>query len=362
MIFNRIEFPINGPLKLITLVMEWLIVFLFLEIALIFFIRIKIGKKNIKNLQDRAYFWLFLGYSIMWIFIIIGDYYIYNSYIRALTENIGFFILTICSLLFIFNIEKYKNFLRKYIFTIIFTIFIMIYSISFLFALEFAARVASLFWIVFLLFILFYIKNLYSDFYSKKELRPLKYDILKLCLGILLISIGYQLTTRVVVIAFGLGYRILGDILQLLGVIFIFIFLQSVATLSEHNWQDRIDSLFVVHKSGLFLYKKNFQGKSDIIDDNLISGGITTIEMLLEKTIKKRNFSIIEKAGKVIIIYPGEYIYGILIAREKLKSLQILLNNFIEKIEIIYLSFLKEWKGNKKIFESVENLVKEMFY
>jgi hypothetical protein len=84
--------------------------------------------------------------------------------------------------------------------------------------------------------------------------------------------------------------------------------------------------------------------------------------MFLENTTTRKNLSVIEKNGRIIIIYPGKYIYGVLISREKLKTYQILLSDLIEKIEIVYYQFLKEWKGNLKMFETVENIVHEVFY
>jgi hypothetical protein len=177
-----------------------------------------------------------------------------------------------------------------------------------------------------------------------------------------LIGIGFLLTSRWAVTAFGLEYRILGDILQLIGAILLALFFHSVPTFSEHDWQKKIDYLLVVHKSGLSIYKKSFQEQLTDIDANLIAGNITTIEMFLENTTTRKNLSVIEKNGRIIIIYPGKYIYGVLISREKLKTYQILLSDLIEKIEIVYYQFLKEWKGNLKMFETVENIVHEVFY
>ena len=88
MINSTLEFPISGPLKIFVLTMEWLIIFLFFEFALLFLAKYRFRKNRIKNLQDRAYFWLFFGYSIMWIFIIIRDYYVYNPYRKIIIENI----------------------------------------------------------------------------------------------------------------------------------------------------------------------------------------------------------------------------------------------------------------------------------
>ena len=71
MIFQEIKFPIQGPLREPLLIMEWLIVLLFLEIAVIFYAKVKKQKSKRKpNEQEKGYVMMFLGYSIMWIFCI----------------------------------------------------------------------------------------------------------------------------------------------------------------------------------------------------------------------------------------------------------------------------------------------------
>ena len=121
-------FPITGPSREPLLILEWLIVFLFLELAIIFWMRMKSEKVHrLKILQEKAYSWLLLGYSIMWVFIIIGDYYLVNPYLRTLFLNLGYVLLIICTLIFIYIMEKYKIFLRKFLFTNIFLIIIVIY-------------------------------------------------------------------------------------------------------------------------------------------------------------------------------------------------------------------------------------------
>jgi len=65
------------------------------------------------------------------------------------------------------------------------------------------------------------LKELSSDLYIKRELRNLKLDFLKFYLGVILTLVGYQLTTRFVTKTLGLSIRLLGDILQLIGLIFL---------------------------------------------------------------------------------------------------------------------------------------------
>ena len=82
---------------------------------------------------------------------------------------------------------------------------------------------------------------------------------------------------------------------------------------------------------------------------------------MLETVSASEDISIIEKKGKIVIIQPGKYIYGVLICDENLNSLQILLSNFIEKIETIYSNVLENWDGDLKVFKPINDFAKEIF-
>jgi len=58
-------FPITGPLKEPLLIMESFIVFFFLELAAILWMRVKSEKINELKIQEKAYIWLFFGYAII---------------------------------------------------------------------------------------------------------------------------------------------------------------------------------------------------------------------------------------------------------------------------------------------------------
>jgi hypothetical protein len=111
-------FPIQGPLREPLLILEGIITFLILEQALIFWLRVKSKKSGeLKTLQEKAYIWLFCGYGFMWIFIIISDFHIYNSYFGTIFLNLGFIIQALCLLVFFMTMEKYKIYIKKYLFT-----------------------------------------------------------------------------------------------------------------------------------------------------------------------------------------------------------------------------------------------------
>ena len=356
-------FPIKGPLKEPLLIIEWIIVFSFFELALIFLLRTRYKLKELKNLQEKAYIFIYFGYSFMWVFIIIADFYISNNiYLRNLILNIGFLIQVLGALIFVYMIEKYKIFIRKFIFTKIYLCLAIIYGVIIFFFLDYAGRFSTIFWIIFSVCVILYFRALYKDFYIKRELGNIKFDFIKIIIGILITVIGYQMSTRLISETFGLEYRLIGDIFQLIGLFFISWFLLSIPSFSEYDWQEKIDSVIIMHKSGLYIYKRSFRSDPNSIDESIITGTLTTLKLMLEKVTDQEDILTIEKKGKIIIIQPGKFIYGVIICDEKLNSLQILLRRFIERIETIYYNVLKHWNGNLNVFKPLDDISKEIFY
>ncbi len=88
---------------------------------------------------------------------------------------------------------------------------------------------------------------------------------------------------------------------------------------------------------------------------------MTSLEMMLERVTHEKSMLTIEKEGKIIITQHGKFIYGLLICDENLKSLQILLNNFIEQIELIYSKVLETWDGDLKVFIPINDIANDIF-
>lgn len=356
-------FPIEGSLRESLIIIEGIIIFLFLEQAVILYVRNKNEKLNaLKSLQERAYMWLFFGYGCMWIFVVIADFYVYTPFLRILILNIGFLIEILCVLIFIKLLERNIIFVRKFIFTNIYSIFVIIYVLFIVFAIDFAAYISSVFWIIFLTFFTLYFKDLASRFHLNEDLKDLKIKILVFYIGFLITFIGYQLTTRFLINIFGLTIRFLGDILQILGFVMLSWFFLTVPSISEYYWREELQSIFVVHKSGLLIFEKHFGKNIKPINESIISGTLTMIKMMLDEFNDHDEKAIIEKEGNVIIIQPKKFIYGIAICKEDLKSIHILLNKFIEKIEMIYYDILEKWDGNLRILRPIEEIANDTFY
>jgi len=183
---------------------------------------------------------------------------------------------------------------------------------------------------------------------------------LKFIIGLSSIIIGYVLIRLLTIFEYYLFYRFIGNILQIIGAIFLFIFFSEIPSLSELYWKKRLVSFYIILKSGLLIYYKHFRSETNYLESSLKSGGIVSVEMILENITDSNGISLIERKDKKIIIHSGKYLYGVLISDEILRSHQFILRNIILKIEHIFSPILSNWQGDLKVFSPIDNIIEDM--
>jgi len=358
----QVVFPIEGPYAEILLLMEWLIIFFFAQWAIIFLLRVRTLRKEVRILQEKAYIWLLFGFSVMWAFYILSDFFAPDTNWRLVFLNCGYLSHVVGALMFIYILEKHKVFLKQFLFTKFFIALTIVYISVLVFAYEYTQRVSYVFWFSYVVFFLFYMKDIGKKARATTRYSKFRVGFVCLILAFGLMFLGFGLTTDLFIITFGLSIRLLGDILQLFGTFCLSIGFLTIPSMSEFDWQEKIDSLLLLLKSGACIYKKNFRDPHNHIDEDLISSALGSIKYTLQQLTEKDGNSVIEKKGNITLIHPGKYIIGIVICDEKLQSLQILLQNFVEKIERVYRKVLDTWSGNMDIFDPIEQYAKEIFY
>lgn len=355
-------YPITGTLREPLLILEWIMVFLISEVAFLLYMRVKNKEIKLSNLIEKAYIIFLFSYSITGIFYIFGDYYMESQISRLIVFNIGYILRMIMGLSFIYQIEKYQTIFRKYVFTKIFLVFAILTIVLFFTAIE-ITQYASLvlFWIpIFSIFLIYTIKLLKKPS-EKQEIHYLRAKIYFSILGAFLIGLGFGATSDPFLIIFGLSLRIVGYIFQVIGIIILAIFFTSLPSLSEQDWKNKIDKLFLMRASGICIYYKFFRDQTSKRDEQNISGAINTIKMILREISHDEGEMVIEKEGKVLITSQGKYITGVIIADQNLNSLNFLLKRFIEKVEFLYSNIIRDWDGAMEIFLPIENITQEVF-
>ena len=367
-----IEFPIAGSFRFVLIIMESIFTFFSFELGIIFLIKYKKQQINLKNSQDLGFASLFFGFSILRLFLLISSYYLANNTVspfliwvegsyRRLFLNFGFFSIILGTLLFSFYMEKYKKFLfRKYFFTGCFIIILLLFLILFFIDLEFFNSLSILSWPLFILFFMIYIKDFGRK--SKKQ-EILSKGFLKMTITLLLILIGYIFSMDLIIEIFGLLFRFVGMIFQLIAIGLIFIFFKNIPPFFEFDWQDKIESIYILNKTGICLFAYSFSNKTENLETQFISGALASMNIMLNELIqsKSEEISIIRKKGKIVILFSGNYITGVLICKEELKYFIHNLKNLILRVEEIYENILIKWNGDLTIFYPIKNIIDEIF-
>jgi len=366
------EFPIIGDLRGVMLIIEWTFAFICLELALIFCMKYFKLKKGERSLQEIGYASLFFGFSFMWYFFIIADYYLSEEIItpfliwsqgseRALFLNLGYFSLMIGAFSFIRIMEKFKIYLfRKYFFSIWFIILIVLFWTFFFIDIDITQNLAMMFWPPFIIFLVIYLIDFVKIMQNNENILI---GILKYLPAFLLLIVGFALTTDIIIEPFGLGFRLVGSIFQLISTIILFYYFINLPSFTEFEWQEKIEELYLIEEAGICLFHKAFIDKIEFDEDQLISSALSSINMVLNELTQenKKGISIIKKEGKILTIYTSDYVSAVLFSKEELEYINISIEKFVKKVEKIYGNVLIDWKGNLDIFASVENLVDEIF-
>ena len=354
-----LEFPILDPLRKYLLMMEWVVVFFCLELGLIFLFKYKRTiKKSIRNNQELSYAVLFFAYGIQWFWFIISDYYAPNTEVRTIFLTMGYFTVLIGALIFVFMIEIQKKYVFKYFFTILFLIVIIIFAGLTFVDSSYSQPVSYFTSPVFITFFFFYVVDL-----SRKSTMKGTFlrHFLRFSLGFITLAVGFLLTTDFMTSMLGIFSKLLGDLIQIISVGFIYLFFTTLPPLSEFDWYNKIDSLYILNRAGISIFSKNFRGNKKSLNEQLIASGLASINIIIENITKSKGISIIKKQNFTVIIYPGKQIAGILFCTEELNSLKELLQRFVEKTDSVYRSVLKHWDGELNIFKPIEEICNTTF-
>ena len=356
-------YPLTGTLREPLLIIEWVIVFLFAELAFLLYMRIKNKETKLSNFIEKASILFLLAYSSMFVFYIFGDFYMETNFLRLVVFNIGYILRMILGLIFMYQIEKFQIFFRKYLFSKILSIFTVITVVLFFTAIELTQNASLvLFWLPLVSTIFIYLIKLLKNTTKTQEIHNYKAKIYFSILGAIVIGFGFGATSDPIINMFGLNSRLIGDIVQIIGIIVLSIFFINLPSLSEQNWKDKIDKLFLMRASGICVYYKFFRDPTNKREEQNISGAISTIKMILKEISHDEGEMVIEKEGKVLITYQGKYITGVIIADQNLNSLNFLLKRLIEKVEFLYSNIIRDWDGAMEIFLPIENITKEIFF
>jgi len=292
---------------------------------------------------------------------IIGSYFLSSAIIVELFQLIN--IVSVFSGFLIFIIikeSKNKHLFRYYFFsiclcTLLITMVISAFFVKPLLIIE--GLVSFLF--VFTFFILFYI-----EFIKKAKIESgLILRILITILPFLILLIGLFLTSGYSMDLLPLQFRFIGSIFQLYGFAFFAFFFLKFPILSEFDWKDKIEQVFIINEGGLCIFYKSYNEKLEEVNESLISGAITSVNIMLKELMNpvSRGMSVIRKKGIIIYMFHGNLINGVVFSNKEAKIIEFYMKQLITKIEQVYKNVLQNWDGDLRIFEPIEDIFSDIF-
>ena len=216
------------------------------------------------------------------------------------------------------------------------------------------------FFILFILYLYFiYLKNFKRTSSHEKKVFQ---KIYLLMIGISLMLLGNILTWRFFSIGISIFYRIIGDIISIVGVNLFFIISKNMTDYREFFWNDYLDSIFVVNDSGLLLFNRDYkENVNESRQEYLIGGGIYSIQTIISMITSEEELNIIELEDKSLIFEKSHEIIVCAIAKKHSKVLQYRLKQFLERFYLEFEEHLKHWNGNMDIFKKADEICDDLF-
>lgn len=202
----------------------------------------------------------------------------------------------------------------------------------------------------------------YRLYHLADRSQAVRKQIISFFLSVLLIIVGYFCISDFLTGIYGIGLRICGDVLVIVGIHFFIWSLNHLPDFSEFDWIHSIRCIVIMHSNGISLFSRFWNSKESIDDtnladkDTLISAAISSIDALLNEMVGKERLNRIQLQDNVVIFEKRQNFMTFVIASNYLESLAIRVREFSHKFESLYGSILCTWGGDVSVFLPVEAL------
>jgi hypothetical protein len=174
------NFPISGPLRFVTMLIECMLAFICFELGVVFVVKYRRKQASKAYKQELGYASMFLGFSVMWFCFIAADYFM-DSIVttpfmiwpsgspRALVVSTSFMATITGSFIFIIMIERHQKLLvARFFFTILYSGLIFIFILLYMTDLESTGFMDAILVLVFMVFLVSFIVDLSKRMKSRR--------------------------------------------------------------------------------------------------------------------------------------------------------------------------------------------------
>ena len=340
------------------IIIEWILIFVFLEGGILAFYRYLNKGKFKRSIYELVFSFVFLSIAFNLIFTIIADFHLSLSDQKRTIFFVSGIVNLSSSILIIILSIKQGNMLFQHVSIGLLAVLILIFGLSTYVHTDIIYSQSILFIAGYMGFFLIFFNYLIKRYGLKSLERFFRVGI---SIGFLFLIVGHLLTNPLFFGNNDLEIRLLGDMILLAGVILTSYPVLKIPPLVELLWKDKLDSLFIMDSSGVCLYYYYFNKPKTEIHESLITGAIMTIRIILDEITEEKGVSTIKKEEGTTIIYPGKKLFGVIICQEDLSAPKVLIKDLIDKVELIYEPILENWDGELDVFNPIELIVQDIF-
>jgi hypothetical protein len=343
------------------LIIEGLLVFLMVEMGILFLRKYIREKKTSRNNMTLAWGIFLFSYAAVFVFYIFADFYVVGAVFREDLLNISYPIAVFGAALFCYYTEQEINIRRHYFFLLLSILTGLLIVNAFIQFIESSVYLTFVSWLVFIGLIGFYIK-----YFTSKLGDRWKLNVYSLIIGVVLVVLGFGGISDWIVSALGLWARAMGDSLIIVGMVLVSLLFIGVPSLAEFEWYKKLRYLNMMHHTGVSVahYEFNTEGQTDTetMDELLIAGGLTSISTIVSDIVKsEKKLDYVDHGDLKILFDYGKYIINVLITDERLEILRSKLRRFTQQVEFIYGENLAKWDGSLDQYRFIDTLANAIF-
>ncbi len=356
-------FPISGNLRESLLILEVVLVVIMLEAGIIFSRKVVREKKKTSTnnmLLGWAIFIFF--YAIVFMIYIYSDFYVLGAIERERALNVSYIIALIGAANFAYYTEREIG-IKKHFFTLIIsglTVFLVINAIFSI--LESSVYITFVTWLIFLVLIVFYIRR-FTHLISDKW----RLNVYSLIIGTIMVVLGFGGSSDWMIEALG-GFwiRFVGDLLVILGIVFVSVLFIGIPSLMEFEWHKKIRYLNLIHQRGVsiahFQFNEELGRKIGDMDEVLMAGGLTSVAQIIPDLIHSgKKLDSVDHGDICLLFAYSSNLINILVVEEPLEILRTKLKKVTNLIEFLYGDQLATWDGDLNIFPLIGPIVNANF-
>ena len=352
-----ISFPLSGVDATLTAGLDFIIVFLAVVGSAYFLLRFFWAESSSRSWRNLAWFFLTLGAAATFVMWIIGDFFVTSPDQRNTALMYSYLFFCAGAFGFVAINEQVEHSRRRP-----FSIALGLLVLYMLITLILQARDVFIQIVVGIPVAILYIIQ-----YIRKVAKVLNYNramfksVFGSFLGLFTIVIGMIFMSDSWLPLLGLAARIISEIFLICGFNVFLATFERIPGTDEYDWMTKIRALLVIYNNGVHIFSRFWKEGRIVEGADLMAGALVAVKAVLEEMVGEEKTKTVTLEDQTILFEYRERFSCVIIADEKLKSLQIRLKQFADEFAGLFAPVLKDWQGIMEAFVPAEAIADAIF-